>query len=205
MTTGLFITFEGIDGAGKSTQLDYAVNYLRSKEKKVIQTREPGGTPISEKVRNMILETDSPLDSETEVLLMFAARKEHIARVIRPELDSGSIVVCDRFTDATFAYQGGGSGVSSSRIETVEAWVQGDFQPDLTLFFDLPIKIAQRRMGQRKKDRFESEALDFHERVRHAYLERAKKSPERIKVIDSSQTKGQIRELVQAELDRVCT
>ncbi|MCH1425090.1 MAG: dTMP kinase, partial [Burkholderiales bacterium] len=106
MTTGLFITFEGIDGAGKSTQLDYAVNYLRSKEKKVIQTREPGGTPISEKVRNMILETNSPLDSETEVLLMFAARKEHIARVIRPALDSGSIVVCDRFTDATFAYQG---------------------------------------------------------------------------------------------------
>jgi dTMP kinase len=152
----------------------------------------------------MILENNEPPDCDTEVLLMFAARKEHIARVIQPALDEGSVVVCDRFTDATFAYQGGGSGISSSRIETIEEWVQGDFQPDLTLFFDLPIKIAQRRMGQRKRDRFESEALDFHERVRNAYLERATKNPERIKVIDSSQTKGQIRELVQIELDRVC-
>ena len=204
MNTGVFITFEGIDGAGKSTQLDYAVKHLRNKENKVIQTREPGGTPFGEKIRNMILENNEPPDCDTEVLLMFAARKEHIARVIQPALDEGSVVVCDRFTDATFAYQGGGSGISSSRIETIEEWVQGDFQPDLTLFFDLPIKIAQRRMGQRKRDRFESEALDFHERVRNAYLERASKNPERIKVIDSSQTKGQIRELVQIELDRVC-
>ena len=204
MSTGVFITFEGIDGAGKSTQLDYAVKHLRNKENEVIQTREPGGTPFGEKIRNIILENNEPPDCDTEVLLMFAARKEHIARVIKPALDEGSIVVCDRFTDATFAYQGGGSGISSSRIEEIEEWVQGDFQPDLTLFFDLPIKIAQRRMGQRKKDRFESEALDFHERVRNAYLERATKNPERIKVIDSSQTKGQIRELVQIELDRVC-
>jgi len=204
VNTGLFITFEGIDGAGKSTQLDYAVNYLRSQKKEVVQTREPGGTIFSEKLRSMILEAKTPLDSDTEVLLMFAARKEHITRVIQPALNSGSIVVCDRFTDATFAYQGGGSRVPPSRIETLEAWVQGNFQPHLTLFFDLPIEIAQRRMGQRKKDRFESEAMDFHERVRHAYLDRAHKHPDRIKVIDSSRTKSQIREMVQVELDRIC-
>ncbi|MDC1311247.1 dTMP kinase [Burkholderiales bacterium] len=205
MNTGLFITFEGVDGAGKSTQLDYAVNHLRNQKKNIVQTREPGGTAFSEKLRDMVLEAKTPLDSDTEVLLMFAARKEHIVRVIEPALDSGSIVICDRFTDATFAYQGGGSRVQPSRIETLETWVQGNFQPDLTLFFDLPIEMAQRRMGQRKKDRFESEAMDFHERVRHAYLDRAHKDPERIKVIDSSRTKGQIRELVRVELDRICS
>jgi len=205
VNTGLFITFEGVDGAGKSTQLDYAVNHLRNQKKNIVQTREPGGTAFSEKLRDMVLEAKTPLDSDTEVLLMFAARKEHIVRVIEPALDSGSIVICDRFTDATFAYQGGGSRVQPSRIETLETWVQGNFQPDLTLFFDLPIEMAQRRMGQRKKDRFESEAMDFHERVRHAYLDRAHKDPERIKVIDSSRTKGQIRELVRVELDRICS
>ncbi|MDA0831301.1 MAG: dTMP kinase [Burkholderiales bacterium] len=205
MTKGLFITFEGVDGAGKSTQLDYAVNYLRDRKTDLVQTREPGGTPLSEQLRDMILGATTPLDSDTEVLLMFAARKEHIARVIKPALDSGALVICDRFTDATFAYQGGGSGVDPSRIEILEHWVQGTLQPDLTLFFDLPIEIAQLRMSHRAKDRFESEAIDFHERVRQAYLDRAKKDPARVKVIDSSKSKNQIRLLVQNELDQICS
>ena len=205
MTKGLFITFEGVDGAGKSTQLNYAVNYLRDRKRDLVQTREPGGTPFSEQLRNMMLGATTPLDSDTEVLLMFAARKEHIARVIKPALDSGVIVICDRFTDATFAYQGGGSGVDPSRIEILEHWVQGTLQPDLTLFFDLPIEIAQRRMSHRAKDRFESETIDFHERVRQAYLDRAKKDPARVKVIDSSKSKSQIRLLVQNELDQICS
>tara|TARA_E500000331_G_scaffold20451_2_gene17955 strand:+ start:14913 stop:15530 length:618 start_codon:yes stop_codon:yes gene_type:complete len=204
VTTGLFITFEGIDGAGKSTQLDYAASYLRNQKKDIVQTREPGGTPFSEKLRDMILKAKQPLESDTEVLLMFAARNEHIARVIRPALYCGSIVICDRFTDATFAYQGGGSGVSSSRIETLETWVQGNLQPDLTFFFDLPILAAQRRLGKRKKDRFESETMNFHERVRQGYLTRATQYPGRIKIIDSSRNKSQIREMVQIELDRLC-
>ena len=205
MTRGLFITFEGVDGAGKSTQLDFAVNYLRDRKIDLVQTREPGGTILSEQLRDMVLKSTTPLDSDTEVLLMFAARKEHITRVIRPALESGAIVVCDRFTDATFAYQGGGSGVDPSRIETLEHWVQGTLQPDLTLFFDLPIEIAQLRMSHRAKDRFESEAIDFHERVRQAYLDRAKKDPARVKVIDSSKSKNQIRLLVQNELDQICS
>jgi dTMP kinase len=201
---GIFITFEGVDGAGKSTQLDYAVKYLSESRQDIVQTREPGGTPLSEKLRQLMLDATDAADPETEVLLMFAARKEHINRVIAPALDAGSVVICDRFTDATFAYQGGGSGVNASRIEVLEHWVHKDVQPDLTLFFDLPVLVAQRRLGHRNKDRFESEALDFHERVRHAYLSRAKRDPERIKIIDSSLSKGKIRELVRHELDVVC-
>jgi dTMP kinase len=201
---GIFITFEGVDGAGKSTQLDYAVKYLSESRQDIVQTREPGGTPLSEKLRQLMLDANDAADPETEVLLMFAARKEHINRVITPALDAGSVVICDRFTDATFAYQGGGSGVNASRIEILEHWVHKDVQPDLTLFFDLPVLVAQRRLGHRNKDRFESEALDFHERVRHAYLARAKRDPERIKIIDSSLSKGKIRELVRHELDVVC-
>ena len=204
MNKGIFITFEGVDGAGKSTQLDYAVKYLSESRQDIVQTREPGGTPLSEKLRQLMLDATDATDPETEVLLMFAARKEHINRVITPALDAGSVVICDRFTDATFAYQGGGSGVNASRIEVLEHWVHKDVQPDLTLFFDLPVLVAQRRLGHRNKDRFESEALDFHERVRDAYLSRAKKDPERIKIIDSSLSKGKIRELVRHELDVVC-
>ena len=204
MNKGIFITFEGVDGAGKSTQLDYAVKYLNESRQDIVQTREPGGTPLSEKLRQLMLNATDAADPETEVLLMFAARKEHINRVIAPALDAGSVVICDRFTDATFAYQGGGSGVNASRIEVLEHWVHKDVQPDLTLFFDLPVLVAQRRLGHRNKDRFESEALDFHERVRHAYLARAKRDPERIKIIDSSLSKGKIRELVRHELDVVC-
>ena len=204
MALGRFITFEGVDGAGKSTQLEYAVKYLEDRGVNVVKTREPGGTEIGETIRELILQASSPLDASTELLMIFAARNEHIERVIKPAVARGSTVVCDRFTDATFAYQGGGSQMESARIETIEAWVQGTLQPNLTFFFDLPIRDAQRRMGDRSRDRFESEEISFHERVRRSYLERAVKFPDRIKVIDSTRSKGQVRISVEQRLSVLC-
>jgi len=204
MTLGRFITFEGVDGAGKSTQLEYAVKYLVGRGVDVIKTREPGGTEIGETIRELILQASSPLDASTELLMIFAARNEHIERVIKPAIARGSTVVCDRFTDATFAYQGGGSQMESARIETIESWVQGTLQPNLTFFFDLPIRDAQRRMGDRSRDRFESEEISFHERVRRSYLERAAKFSDRIKVIDSTRSKGQVRVSVEQQLAALC-
>ena len=204
MALGRFITFEGVDGAGKSTQLEYAVKYLVDRGVNVVKTREPGGTEIGETIRELILQASSPLDASTELLMIFAARNEHIERVIKPAIARGSTVVCDRFTDATFAYQGGGSQMESARIETIEAWVQGTLQPNLTFFFDLPIRDAQRRMGDRSRDRFESEEISFHERVRRSYLERAAKFPDRIKVIDSIRSKGQVRISVEQQLSVLC-
>ena len=204
MDSGRFVTFEGVDGAGKSTQLEYAVQYLESRGVSVVKTREPGGTDIGEKIRELILHASSLLDASTELLMIFAARNEHIERVIKPAIARGNTVICDRFTDATFAYQGGGSLMDSSRIEIIEAWVQGALQPHLTLFFDLPIRDAQRRMGDRSRDRFESEGIAFHERVRRAYLERAEQFPDRIKVVDSTRSKGQVRAAVEQRLSALC-
>ena len=204
MALGRFITFEGVDGAGKSTQLEYAVKYLEDRGVDVVKTREPGGTEIGETIRELILQASSPLDASTELLMIFAARNEHIERVIKPAIARGSTVVCDRFTDATFAYQGGGSQMDSARIETIETWVQGTLQPNLTFFFDLPIRDAQRRMGDRSRDRFESEEIVFHERVRRTYLERAQQFPDRIKVIDSTRSKGQVRVSVEQQLAALC-
>ncbi len=204
MAPGRFITFEGVDGAGKSTQLEYAVKYLEDRGVDVVKTREPGGTEIGETIRELILQASSPLDASTELLMIFAARNEHIERVIKPAIARGSTVVCDRFTDATFAYQGGGSQMESARIETIETWVQGTLQPNLTFFFDLPIRDAQRRMGDRSRDRFESEEIVFHERVRRTYLERAEQFPDRIKVIDSTRSKGQVRVSVEQQLAALC-
>jgi len=204
MALGRFITFEGVDGAGKSTQLEYAVKYLEDRGVDVVKTREPGGTEIGETIRELILQANSPLDASTELLMIFAARNEHIERIIKPAIARGSTVVCDRFTDATFAYQGGGSKMESARIETIEAWVQGTLQPNITFFFDLPIRDAQRRMGDRSRDRFESEEIAFHERVRRSYLERAAKFPDRIKVIDSTRSKGQVRVSVEQQLAALC-
>lgn len=204
MTLGRFITFEGVDGAGKSTQLEYAVKYLEDRGIDVLKTREPGGTEIGETIRELILQASSPLDASTELLMIFAARNEHIERVIKPAIARGSTVVCDRFTDATFAYQGGGSQMESARIETIETWVQGTLQPNLTFFFDLPIRDAQRRMGDRSRDRFESEEISFHERVRRSYLKRAEQFPDRIKVIDSTRSKGQVRVSVEQQLAALC-
>lgn len=185
---GKFITLEGVDGAGKSTHLSWLVEHLRATGRAVVQTREPGGTPLGEKLRELLLH--EPMHLETEALLMFAARREHLELVIKPAIARGDWVVCDRFTDASFAYQGGGRGLSTEKLGQLEAWVQEGLQPDLTLLFDLPVDIAAQRMAgaARALDRFEQEKVDFHERVRAAYLARAAQMPARMRVIDSRQS-----------------
>jgi dTMP kinase len=184
---GKFVTLEGIDGAGKSTHGKTVAAMLEAGGRKVLLTREPGGTPLAESLREILLHQAMHL--ETEALLMFAARREHLDRLILPALAEGTWIVSDRFTDASFAYQGGGRGLSTARLEDLERWVQGDFQPDLTLLFDLPVATARSRMGRGGKlDRFEREGGPFFERVRQAYLLRAAASPARIKVIDASQS-----------------
>jgi dTMP kinase len=200
---GKFITLEGVDGAGKSTHLDWLVAHLRGQGRTVVQTREPGGTALGEKLRELLLH--EPMHLETEALLMFAARREHLERVIRPAIERGDWVVCDRFTDASFAYQGGGRGLATEKLDRLERWVQGDFQPDLTLLFDLPVEIAAQRMAgaARQLDRFEQEKVDFHERVRAAYLQRASAMPGRIRVIDGSQTIQSIKKQLQEMLSSV--
>ncbi len=181
---GKFITLEGLDGAGKSTHLTHLVDTLRKHGKTVVQTREPGGTALGEKLRALLLA--EPMHLETEALLMFAARREHLAQIIVPALERGDWVVCDRFTDASFAYQGGGRGLELSKLETLERWVQGELGPDLTLLFDVETDIALGREQQmnRELDRFEQEKKEFFERVRSAYLDRARQNPARIRVID---------------------
>ncbi len=196
---GKFITLEGVDGAGKSTHLNWLVEHLRTKGRTVVQTREPGGTPLGEKLRELLLH--EPMHLETEALLMFAARREHLELVIKPAIARGDWVVCDRFTDASFAYQGGGRGLPVEKLGQLETWVQGDFQPDLTLLFDLPVDIAAQRMAgaARQLDRFEQEKADFHERVRAAYLARATEMPARVQVIDSRQT----LKIIQKQLELI--
>ncbi len=190
---GKFITLEGIDGAGKSTHLAWLVERLRSRGLGVVQTREPGGTPLGEKLRALLLA--DPMHQDTETLLMFAARREHLARVIVPALEAGDWVVSDRFTDATFAYQGGGRGLDWNRIAALEHWVQGPVQPDLTLLFDLPEEVAAVRLQGTgaAPDRFEQEKADFFARVRQAYLRRATESPARFRIIDSRKGVGEIQ------------
>jgi dTMP kinase len=195
---GKFITLEGIDGAGKSTHLQWLAERLRGDGgREVVVTREPGGTPLGEKLRALLLH--EPMDIGTETLLMFAARQQHLAQVIRPALGRGAWVLSDRFTDATFAYQGGGRGVPTAKLEALETWVQGDLQPDLTLFFDVPVVVGQGRLqaGPADLDRFEREAAEFHERVRAAYLERAARYPARIRVVDSTQRITDIRKILE--------
>jgi dTMP kinase len=183
---GKFITLEGIDGAGKSTHAKTIADALEAQGRKVLVTREPGGTPLAESLRELLLHQSMHL--ETEALLMFAARREHLEQLIYPALGAGTWVVSDRFTDASFAYQGGGRGLTVKRLEELEQWVQGSFQPDLTLLFDVPVAVARGRMGREAKlDRFEREGEAFFERVRQAYLVRAAAAPARIKVIDASQ------------------
>lgn len=201
---GKFITLEGLDGAGKSTHLARFVELLRAQGKTVVQTREPGGTPLGEKLRGLLLA--EPMHLETEALLMFAARREHIAQVIEPALARGDWVVCDRFTDASFAYQGGGRGLAGEKLEILERWVQGGLSPDLTLLFDVPTDVALGRvkgMG-RELDRFEQEKLDFFERVRSAYLERARRDERRIRVIDGNQPIPSVHDLLEKIAASVC-
>ncbi|TCP12657.1 thymidylate kinase [Crenobacter luteus] len=198
---GRFITLEGLDGAGKSTQLDAVRDWLAERGVDALFTREPGGTPLGERLRELLLSPDTEVGLDAETLLMFAARQEHLDRVIRPALAAGRWVVCDRFTDATFAYQGGGRGVPFERIAVLEQWVQRGLSPDLTLLFDLSTELAAARMAvSRALDRFEREARDFHERVRGAYLARAAAEPARFAVFDASQPPEAVRAAVQARL-----
>lgn len=188
---GRFITFEGIDGAGKSTHIEWVATRLRERAT-VVTTREPGGTPLGEDLRGLLLHRK--MDLETEALLMFAARREHIAGVIEPALTRGDWVISDRFTDATFAYQGGGRGLPRERLEVLEQWVQGGLQPDLTLLFDVPLETAAQRLANaREPDKFEAESRAFFERTRAEYLRRAAESPARFRVIDATRSIEDIR------------
>lgn len=197
MARGRFISLEGIDGAGKSTQHAWLVEYLRGQGHVVVATREPGGTPLGEKLRALLLA--DPMHLETEALLMFAARREHIAQVIEPALARGEWVVCDRFVDASFAYQGGGRGLSWKKLEELAAWVLGDLQPDLTLIFDAPVAIAQQRLhaATSQPDRFEQEHAAFFERVRAAYLRIAAENPMRVRLVDATQTPHTINKVLE--------
>lgn len=192
MARGRFITLEGIDGAGKSTQHQWLVSFLRNRGIDVVATREPGGTPLGEKLRGLLL-TDA-MDLETEALLMFAARREHVVGVIEPALREGRWVVCDRFVDASFAYQGGGRGLAWERLESLASWVLGGFTPDLTLWFDVPVATARERVrqGTTAPDRFEREQGEFFQKARDAYARRAAAEPARIHRIGAEGTTDQI-------------
>jgi dTMP kinase len=202
LTTGLFITLEGGEGAGKSTCLPIVQELLSRSGRDIVLTREPGGTKVGEKIRQLLLHTDdTPISIDTELLLMFAARAQHLESVIRPALAAGKIVLCDRFTDATYAYQGGGRGVPFERIAVLESWVQGELRPDLTLLFDIPVEQGLARAGQRSApDRFEQEGERFMDRVRAAYLELAAAAPARIRVVDASQPLEAVTAQLQAIL-----
>jgi dTMP kinase len=194
---GRFISFEGIDGAGKSTQHAWLVEYLRRQGRTVVATREPGGTPLGEKLRTLLLA--EPMHLETEALLMFAARREHVVQVIEPALARGDWVICDRFVDASFAYQGGGRGLDWEKLQALSDWVLGELQPDLTLIFDAPVEIAQKRLhaATANPDRFEQEQAAFFERVRAAYLRIASENPQRVRLIDATQTPEHINKSLE--------
>jgi len=196
---GKFITLEGIDGAGKSTHLAWIAARLRRPGREVVVTREPGGTPLGEKLREILLR--DPMDAGSETLLMFAARQEHLARVVSPGLARGAWIVSDRFTDATFAYQGGGRGVPQDKLRILEAWVQDGLQPDLTLYFDVPVSTGQTRLkrSQGPQDRFEQENAAFHERVRGVYLDRARQFPQRFRVVDAAKGLDEVK----VELEKI--
>lgn len=199
---GLFITLEGPEGAGKSTNRDFIASRLRERGVEVLLTREPGGTPLAERIRELLLApSDESMTVDTELLLMFAARAQHLDRVIRPALETGQVVLCDRFTDATYAYQGGGRGVSMARIAELERFVQGSLRPDLTLVFDLPVEVGiQRAAARGRLDRFEQEDRSFFDAVRQTYLERAAQAPERYRVIDAAKPLADVQRYLDALL-----
>ena len=205
MSNGLFITLEGGEGAGKSTQMTNIAAWLVAHGKDVIETREPGGTVISEQIRQVLLDTrNAGLESRTEALLMFAARDQLLQEVIRPALARGKVIVCDRFTDASYAYQGGGRGLGAEAIATLEAFVHPDLQPDITFLFDVPIEQGLRRVaGRGESDRIEQEAVSFFERVRAAYQQRADEDPARFRVIDGSLQPEQVWQQVRAVLEEL--
>jgi dTMP kinase len=202
--SGKFITVEGIEGVGKSTNMDFIHRQLQASGRDVLVTREPGGTPLAEAIRSLLLDPAyTGMDTLCELQLMFAARAEHLSKVIRPALAAGQWVLCDRFTDATYAYQGGGRGVDTAVIARLEDLVQGGFRPDLTLLLDVPVELGLARAGQRGAlDRFEQEQIDFFERVRQAYLDMARRHPGRYRVIDAGQPLEAVQQLISECLPR---
>ncbi|MFJ2445915.1 dTMP kinase [Pseudomonas sp. NPDC087626] len=203
--TGLFITLEGPEGAGKSTNREYLAERLRDAGIEVVLTREPGGTPLAECIREVLLApVDEVMHADTELLLVFAARAQHLAEVIRPALARGAVVLCDRFTDSTYAYQGAGRGLSLERIAALETFVQGDLRPDLTLVFDLPIEIGMARASARGRlDRFELEGRVFFEAVRAAFLQRAAADPQRYLLVDAAQPLAQVQQALDGLLPQL--
>ena len=194
MARGKFITLEGMDGAGKSTHLTWIPGFLQARGVTVCLTREPGGTPLGERLRELLLDKEQKLHPDTEALLMFAARREHLDKVIVPALESSAWVVCDRFTDATFAYQSGGSALPWERIAALETWVQGGVQPDLTLYFDVPSAVGKARtQAAREPDRFEQEGRTFFDRVREGYLRRVHENPQRMHIIDGTAALSEVK------------
>lgn len=203
--TGLFITLEGPEGAGKSTNREYLAERLRDAGIEVVLTREPGGTPLAERIREVLLApVEAVMHPDTELLLVFAARAQHLAEVIRPALARGAVVLCDRFTDSTYAYQGAGRGLSLERIAALETFVQGDLRPDLTLVFDLPIEIGMARASARGRlDRFEQEGRVFFEAVRAAFLQRAAADPGRYLLVDAAQPLTQVQQALDVLLPQL--
>jgi dTMP kinase len=199
--TGKFITVEGIEGVGKSTNIEFIHRQLQAAGKDVVLTREPGGTPLAEAIRDLLLDPEyTGMDARCELQLVFAARAEHLARIIHPALTQGKWVLCDRFTDATYAYQGGGRGIDTGIIASLETLVQGAFRPDLTLLLDVPVAVGLARAGKRGAlDRFEQEEVEFFDRVRSSYLDMARKHEARYRVIDASQS----LETVQRDLENI--
>lgn len=202
ITQGLFLTFEGVDGAGKSTHVQWVSDYLTANGVTVCRTREPGGTPLGEKLRDLLL--TEPMDLETETLLMFAARNEHLRTVIEPALAAGKWVVCDRFTDATFAYQGAGRGMGATRVAALAEWVHPEFGPNRTWLFDVPLAVAKQRLADsREPDRFEREQGDFFERTRAGYMNRVATDSDRFEIVDGTQSIEQIRVCLARDLDNL--
>ena len=202
MTPGKFITFEGIDGAGKSTHLSFVASLLHEMGHTVVTTREPGGTPLGEQLRGLLLKEKMHL--ETEALLMFASRREHLAQVIEPALARGDWVVSDRFTDATFAYQGGGRGLAREKLDALEAWVHPHLQPDLTLLFNVPLEVARARLDKsRDLDRFEQEQAAFFAATQAEYLRRAEQFPRRFRLIDSTQRISEVNQALAAIIEEL--
>jgi dTMP kinase len=197
---GKFITLEGMDGAGKSTHIPNIVNQLLASGREVICTREPGGTPLGEELRELLLHKS--MHPETETLLMFAARREHIAKVIAPAIVKGACVISDRFTDATYAYQAGAKAVSVEKIHLLEKWVQGELQPDMTILFDVPVEVSLKRLAlARSPDKFEREGPVFFEKLRNAYLERAKKDTARFRIINANQALDVVKNEVKVIIE----
>ena len=202
---GQFITVEGTEGVGKSTNMAFIESWLKDAGKDLVITREPGGTVLGEKLRSVLLDAkEQSMSDDTELLLMFAARAQHLQEVILPAIEQGKWVLCDRFTDSTYAYQGGGRGIDTNRIAQLEQWVQGDRRPDMTLILDLPIEIGLERAGKRSKpDRFELEKYDFFNKVRDVFLARAVENPNRYTIIDASPSINDVQQSIQSVLEKM--